>query len=71
MPAPSDESPAAERDAGARRGRRGRRRDTDDAAPTKAFMHPSEKEFADLLDYYRINYLYEPRSFPLRWDGSR
>ena len=34
-------------------------------------MHPSEKEFADLLDYYHINYLYEPRSFPLRWDGSR
>ncbi len=34
-------------------------------------MHPSEKEFADLLDYYQINYLYEPRSFPLRWDGNR
>ena len=34
-------------------------------------MHPSEKEFADLLDYYHINYLYEPRSFPLRWDGNR
>ncbi len=34
-------------------------------------MHPSEKEFADLLDYYHIYYLYEPRSFPLRWDGNR
>ena len=34
-------------------------------------MHPSEKEFADLLDYYHVNYLYEPRSFPLRWDGNR
>ncbi len=34
-------------------------------------MHPSEKEFADLLDYYQVNYLYEPRSFPLRWDGNR
>jgi hypoxanthine phosphoribosyltransferase len=36
-----------------------------------SFMHPSEIEFAALLDYYHINYLYEPRSFPLRWDGER
>ena len=34
-------------------------------------MHPSEIEFADLLKYYHINFLYEPRSFPLRWDGNR
>ena len=34
-------------------------------------MHPSELEFARILDYYGINYLYEPRSFPLRWDGNR
>ncbi len=34
-------------------------------------MHPSEREFAELLDYYRIPYLYEPRSFPLRWEGNR
>ena len=34
-------------------------------------MHPSEREFANLLDYYQIKYLYEPRSFPLRWDGNR
>ena len=32
---------------------------------------PSEREFADLLDYYRIPYLYEPRSFPLRWECNR
>ncbi len=36
-----------------------------------SFMHPSEREFAELLDYYRIPYLYEPRSFPLRWEGNR
>jgi hypoxanthine phosphoribosyltransferase len=36
-----------------------------------SFMHPSEREFANLLDYYHIKYLYEPRSFPLRWDGNR
>ena len=34
-------------------------------------MHPSEREFAKLLDYYGIKYLYEPRSFPLRWEGNR
>ncbi len=34
-------------------------------------MHPSEREFAKLLDFYNIKYLYEPRSFPLRWDGHR
>ena len=36
-----------------------------------SFMHPSEREFAKLLDYYGIPYLYEPRSFPLRWEGNR
>tara|TARA_Y100000817_G_scaffold266217_1_gene222312 strand:- start:390 stop:1526 length:1137 start_codon:yes stop_codon:yes gene_type:complete len=36
-----------------------------------SFMHPSEREFAKLLDYYEIPYLYEPRSFPLRWEGNR
>lgn len=36
-----------------------------------SFMHPSEQEFAKLLDYYKVPYLYEPRSFPLRWDGNR
>lgn len=51
--------------------RDGRSRGPSLEKPQKAFMHPSEKEFAELLDYYHINYLYEPRSFPLRWDGNR
>ena len=46
-----------------------------DTGPSRSadisFMHPSEREFANLLDYYQIKYLYEPRSFPLRWDGNR
>lgn len=29
------------------------------------FAHPSEEEFARLLDYYNIEWIYEPRSFPL------
>ncbi len=36
-----------------------------------AFAHPAEAEFARLLDFYRISWLYEPTSFPLRWDGDR
>jgi hypothetical protein len=33
-----------------------------------AFGHPSEQMFANLLDFYRIRWEYEPRSFPLQWD---
>lgn len=29
------------------------------------FSHPSEEEFVKLLDFYRIEWLYEPRSFPI------
>ncbi len=32
------------------------------------FSHPSEELFANLLDFYRIQWDYEPRSFPLAWD---
>ena len=32
------------------------------------FGHPSEQMFANLLDFYRIEWEYEPRSFPLQWD---
>jgi hypothetical protein len=37
-----------------------------------AFGHPSEQMFANLLDFYRIEWAYEPRSFPLQWgkDGN-
>jgi hypoxanthine phosphoribosyltransferase len=35
------------------------------------FVNASEEEFARILDFYRIKWLYEPRSFPLRWDGDR
>jgi hypothetical protein len=33
-----------------------------------AFAHPSEEVFANLLDFYRIAWDYEPRSFPIQWD---
>ncbi len=32
--------------------------------------HPSEREFARILDYYGLAWDYEPRSFPLRWEGD-
>ena len=38
------------------------------SAMRAAFGHPSEQMFANLLDFYRIEWAYEPRSFPLQWD---
>jgi len=38
-----------------------------DFAP-KQFVNSSEEIFANLLDFYRIAWEYEPRSFPIQWD---
>ncbi len=35
------------------------------------FAHESEAEFARILDFYGISWLYEPSSFPLRRKGER
>jgi len=35
------------------------------------FAHESEAEFARILDFYGISWLYEPRPFPLRRKGER
>ncbi len=42
-----------------------------DLTKPKNFAHPSEEEFAKLLDFYRIEWLYEPRSFPLQQEGDK
>jgi len=34
------------------------------------FAHPSERVAAQILDFYRINWEYEPTSFPIEWDGD-
>ncbi|MBI4734570.1 MAG: cytidylate kinase-like family protein [candidate division NC10 bacterium] len=34
------------------------------------FVHPSEAELARVLDFYRIRWEYEPKSFPLGWDEA-
>lgn len=38
---------------------------------TVKFAHPSEIEFAQILDFYNIEWVYEPHSFPLQKDGDR
>ena len=40
-------------------------------AQSVAFANPSEEEFAQILDFYKIEWVYEPRSFPLRREGDR
>lgn len=32
------------------------------------FSHPAEEAFARILDFYGIQWVYEPRTFPLEWD---
>jgi len=34
------------------------------------FMHSSEEEFASMLDFYRIRWDYEPKTFLLEWDSE-
>jgi hypothetical protein len=36
--------------------------------PSTNFAHPSEEEFARILDFYHITWLYEPRTFAIEWD---
>jgi len=43
-----------------------------DALPSESveFAHASERQFARLLDFYQIEWQYEPRSFDLEWDNE-
>ena len=34
------------------------------------FKHPAEEEFANILDMYGIDWEYEPRTFPVKWDAE-
>ena len=34
------------------------------------FAHNSERQFARLLDFYRVEWEYEPTAFPIEWDAS-
>src|SRR5215831_19035617 len=35
------------------------------------FAHTSEREFARVMDFYRIRWEYEPKTFPIEWDDSK
>src|SRR5436309_13536105 len=37
---------------------------------TVGFAHRSERQFARLLDFYQIEWEYEPRSFDIDWDAE-
>lgn len=39
-----------------------------DKVATTPFAHPSERVAAQILDFYRIAWDYEPDTFPLEWD---
>ena len=39
-------------------------------SPQREFAHPAEKTFSTILDYYGIEWEYEPRTFPLDWDKN-
>ena len=39
-------------------------------AEQPVFAHESEAEFAAFLDFYQIDWRYEPICFPLAWDGE-
>jgi len=34
------------------------------------FSHPAEEAFARVLDFYQMEWEYEPTTFPLEWDGE-
>ena len=40
------------------------------AGDNVSFAHESEEYFASLLDFYAIEWHYEPTCFPLEWDGT-
>ncbi|MFN2614580.1 MAG: hypothetical protein ABR552_07155 [Actinomycetota bacterium] len=35
------------------------------------FAHESERQYARLLDFYQIEWRYEPRTFDIEWDEQR
>jgi len=51
-------------------------RETEDAgavdhqSETPVFKNDSEAEFARILDMYKIEWLYEPKTFPIEWDAE-
>ncbi len=40
------------------------------AAAVAVFAHPTEEMFARLLDFHRLEWRYEPKTFPVEWDSA-
>lgn len=40
------------------------------ASPTPQYGHPMEELFARILDFYGVEWHYEPTTFPLEWDAQ-
>jgi hypothetical protein len=51
----------------ARPGSKNQKRETTGIDKVK-FSHPSERECARILDFYKIRWEYEPTTFPIEWD---
>ena len=47
-----------------------KRRDGELPSDRADFAHASERQFARLLDFYQIDWDYEPRSFDVEWDDE-
>ncbi len=41
-----------------------------DKVASTAFAHPSERVAGQILDFYRIEWEYEPTTFPIEWDAQ-
>jgi hypoxanthine phosphoribosyltransferase len=44
--------------------------ENDKLRPEVIFAHPSEEQFARILNFYQVPWEYEPRTFELRWDDA-
>ena len=42
----------------------------DHQTKTAVFKNETEREFANILDMYGIEWLYEPKTFPVQWDSE-
>ncbi len=42
----------------------------DNGSQQPQFAHQAERMFAQVLDFYGIEWVYEPRTFPLEWDQN-
>jgi len=43
---------------------------TETSQTTPKYAHPIEEVFTRILDFYGIQWQYEPRTFPLEWDAN-